>query len=83
MAAETDNRIAAFVIAKLTPYLGKHTARSALNTFTMRALQRGPETLTPADVPALCNSLRPMMQTFIGEQWSEVIITSIMREVGS
>lgn len=81
-AGGTGNAIADRIAARLAIYLGPHTARVAVKTFTLKALGRKPETLTLADVPALQQALRPMLRTFVGRTQCELVIEQIAKEVG-
>jgi hypothetical protein len=54
----------------------------AVKTFSQRALGRGPETLTPIDVPALAEALRPMLRTLVGKEKGELVVKQILRELG-
>jgi hypothetical protein len=65
---------------RLARYLGPHTGRVAVKTFAVRALGRGPETLTVADVPAMTQALRPMLRTLVGRQRCEIVVQHILRE---
>jgi serine/threonine-protein kinase len=69
--------------AHLAVYLGQSTSAVAVKTFSMKAVGRGPETLTPADVPALQAALRPMLRTFIGRERCELVLREIARELGA
>jgi hypothetical protein len=75
--------IAEAIARRLSAYLGPHTAKVAVKTFAMRALGRGPETLTAADIPALQTALRPMLRTFIGRAQCEQVLEAIARELSS
>jgi hypothetical protein len=68
---------------RLATYLGPHTARVAVKTFSMRALGRGPETLTLADIPDLVKALRPMLRTMVGKVKCEAILAQLERELES
>jgi hypothetical protein len=70
------------IAAQLARYLGPHTARVAVKTFSQRGLGRGAETLTVADVPAVSQALRPMLRTLVGKQRAEVVLQQILREFG-
>jgi hypothetical protein len=74
--------LAARIADRLATYLGPHTARVAVKTFSLKALGRGPETLTLADVPRLQDALRPMLRTFVGRVHCEVVIEQIGFGVG-
>jgi hypothetical protein len=79
----TGNAIADRIAARLALYLGPHTGRVAVRTFAQRALGRGPETLTLADVPALKVAMRPMLRTFVGRAQCEIVLEQISRELGA
>lgn len=81
-ADTTGNPIADRIATRLATYLGPHTGKVAVKTFSMKALGRGPETLTLADVPALQQALRPMLRTFVGRAQCEVVLEQISRELG-
>ena len=81
-AAGTGNSVADRIAARLSLYLGPHTGRVAVKTFAIKALGRGPETLTLADVPALQAALRPMLRTFVGRAQCELVLQQIARELG-
>jgi len=75
--------IADAVAGRLAPYLGSNTSKVAVKTFSMKALGRGPETLTRADVLALMQALRPMLRTFVGRAQCERILERISGELGA
>jgi hypothetical protein len=81
-AETTGNAIADRVAARLSTYLGPHTGRAAVKTCARKALGRGAETLTLADLPALQQALRPMLRTFVGRAQCEVVLEQIARELG-
>jgi hypothetical protein len=66
---------------RLATYLGPHTARVAVKTFAMRALNRGPEELLPMDAAALLEALKPMLRAFVGRERAEAVIERIRQEV--
>ena len=63
-------------------YLGPHTARIAVKTFSERALGRGPESLELGDVPNLLVALRPMLRTLVGNSQCEIVLQRIEKELG-
>lgn len=81
-ADTSGNAIADRIAARLSLYLGPHTGKAAVKTFAVKALGRGPETLTLADVPALQQALRPMLRTFVGRAQCEVVLQQIAQELG-
>lgn len=73
--------VADVIAARLAIYLGPNTGRVAVKTFSMKALGRGPETLTVADVPKLQEALRPLLRTFVGRAQCEALLKQIGEEV--
>lgn len=71
------NDLAEILASRLALYLGAYTARTAVKTFSHKALGRGPETLTPADIPVLSEALRPMLRTFVGRAQADVLFKRI------
>lgn len=67
---------------QMAAYLGPHTARVAVKTFSYRALGRGPETLTLADVHELTEALRPMLRTLVGRERCDFIVDRARRSLG-
>lgn len=78
----TSGTIAERVAARLAGFLGPHTARVAVRTFSMRGLGRGPETLEVADIPTLTATMRPMLRTLVGKDRCEMVVAQIHREFG-
>ena len=75
-------QVAEKVAGRIAVYVGPHTARVAVKTFSQRKLGRGPETLELEDIPALLAALRPMLRTLIGHSQCELALTRIERELG-
>jgi hypothetical protein len=82
-APESKNHLADAIEKRLAFFLGPHTARAAVKTFCHKALGRGPETLTAADIPALNDALRPMLRTFVGRAQAEIVLERIRRYSGT
>jgi hypothetical protein len=74
--------VAEAIAARMAIYLGPHTARVAVKTFSQRALGRGPDSLVLGDVPQLLTALRPMLRTLVGRAQCEVVLDRIQRELG-
>jgi transposase len=72
--------LAEAIAARLELYVGPHTSRVAVKTFSQKALGRGPETITRRDLPALAEALRPMRRTLVGRAASEDAIAAILEE---
>ena len=69
------------IATRIAVYLGPHTARAAVKTYTQKALGRGAETLRAEDVPAVMTALRPMLKTFLGRERCEIVLKLIEKEV--
>jgi hypothetical protein len=65
----------------LAAYLGPHTARVAVRTFAQRKLGHGAESVTPAEVPALLESLAPMLRAFVGKERTATVIEDIRAQL--
>jgi hypothetical protein len=76
-----EKTIADRIADRLAVYLGPHTGRVAVKTFSLKALGRGPETLEIGDVPALEQALRPMLRTLLGSARAELVLAEIRREL--
>jgi hypothetical protein len=70
------------VFRHLARYLGPHTARTALKTFSERALQKQPEDVSHVDAPKLLAALKPMLRTLIGAEECEMVLHQVTRELG-
>jgi hypothetical protein len=73
--------IADIITRRLAIFLGPNTARVAVKTFSVKALGRGPETLTLTDIPKLQEALRPMLRTFVGRTQCEALLKQLAEEV--
>jgi hypothetical protein len=69
------------ITERLTHYLGPHTARVAVKSFSERELGLHPESLTIDDVPKLLEALRPMLKTMLGADRSDVVIRALGRDL--
>jgi hypothetical protein len=81
-ADTTGSVIADHVASRLAKYLGPQTGRAAVKSCARKALGRGAETLTLADLPALQQALRPMLRTFVGRAQCEALLEQIGKELG-
>lgn len=77
------NAVAEKIAARLGAYLGPHTGRVAVKTFALKALGRGPESLTLHDWPKLEPALRPMLRTLVGNARAELVLSEIRRDIGA
>ena len=79
---DQPTQVAEAIAARMAVYLGPHTARIAVKTFSQRALGRGPDSLELPDVPELLAALRPMLRTLVGHSQCEIVLQRIERELG-
>ncbi len=69
------------VFRHLARYLGPHTAKTALKTFSAKSLGKAPEELTRLDAPKLLGSLKPMLRTLIGADECDAVMAQLTREL--
>ena len=67
---------------QLGPLLGDFTAKMAVQTASQRACKRPPEQLTRADIPALLEGLRPMLNTFLGVARAKAVLEQLAISLG-
>jgi hypothetical protein len=78
-----DSEILAKVLYdQLVHYLGPHTTRAAIRTFSYKAVGKEPAELTVEDMPKVLEALRPMMRTLIGIDECEVLLAQLSQELG-
>jgi hypothetical protein len=71
------------VIAEaLTAHLGPSTARTAVRTFSTRALGLSPEQISLEDAPKLLEALRPMLRTLLGPDPADDLLTGLRGHLG-
>jgi hypothetical protein len=70
------------VYGHLVPYLGPHTTRTAIKTFSVKAVGKSPESLTITDMPDVLSALRPMMRTLMGSKECEHVLALLVLELG-
>lgn len=69
------------IVARLAEYLGPHTARVAVKTFSARMAGGGVDPSTTADPGALLQALLPMLRTLLGRDRAEHLILDLEREL--
>ena len=69
------------VEARLAPLLGKNTAETAVRLSAKTWLSREADAVGLADLPQLCQGLRPMLTTFLGAEAAGHVVEAILREV--
>jgi hypothetical protein len=67
---------------RLAVYLGPHTAKSALKTFSEKTLGMAAEQITVPQAQKLLESLRPMLKTLVGAAQAERILSQLHLELG-
>jgi hypothetical protein len=70
------------LVKELAVYLGPHTARTAVKTFSERALGKGPESVEREEMGELLEALRPMLRTLLGSDQSDAVLARIEDELG-
>ena len=66
----------------LSVHLGPSTARTAVRTFSTRALGLRPDQLSAADAPKLLEALRPMLRTLLGPAPADDVLARIRGTLG-
>ncbi len=66
---------------RLAVYLGPHTAKNALKTFSEKLFKLPPEQLTLSQTLELTENLRPMLKTLVGAAQCERILTQLKLEL--
>lgn len=75
-----DSLPAEVIIEGLSPYLGPHTARTAVRTFSQRALGATPDKMTLTDALLVVEALRPTLGALLGaEKSSELLEQLVLR----
>jgi hypothetical protein len=69
------------VYRELVHYLGPHTTRMALKTFSHKAVGKAPEQLAKGDLPQVLSALRPMMRTLIGAEECDEVLAQLHHEL--
>lgn len=64
-------------VEALSPYLGPHTSKTAVRTFSQRALNKEAEALTKIDAPRLIDALRPTLGALLGAAKSEELVEQL------
>lgn len=68
---------------RLAVYLGPHTAKTAVRTFSQRTCGVGPEQLTRPQAVKLLEGLRPALRTLLGSAKTDVVLQDLARELES
>ncbi len=75
-----DNRPSERMYRRLVKFLGPHTTRLALKTFSAKAVNAAPEQVTEAQAPEVVRALRPLLRSMLGEAQAEMIVQQLLLE---
>lgn len=81
--ASSVQKPADIVRDQLSRYLGPFTAKNAIRMFAVQNLSTDPDHITVAQVPALLDSLGPMLRTLLGKEGADKVIADVRRAVES
>jgi hypothetical protein len=79
----SDRTPAQMVTEALEPFLGRHTAATAVRTFAERSLGLAVDKVQVADVPRLLAALGPTLAALLGSAKAEQIARGLEREVSA
>jgi hypothetical protein len=65
---------------RLAVFVGPHTARLSLKTFAQKQFGMEPAELSPAKLPELVKSLRPLLRSMLGESDGEKLSRLLLQE---
>ncbi len=74
---EEIRRPAEIIADALSVHLGPSTARTAVRTFSTRALGLLPDDVSRDDAPRLLEALRPMLRTLLGAKPADEVLRRI------
>jgi len=74
-----EAKIADIVIGKLAVHIGPNVAKMALRTFAKKTGASSADALTAADLPALIQEMRPILNVMIGRMPADAVLTDITR----
>ena len=81
-AAAAARPLADVLFDHISPYLGPHMTRTALRTFSARAVGKTPDALARADMAPLLAALRQMLRALIGGQETEEVLQNVREDLG-
>jgi hypothetical protein len=65
---------------RLEKFIGPHTTRLALKTFSQKTLGVPPDEVRDREVPDLIRALRPLLRSMLGEEQGERIVQQLLAE---
>ena len=66
---------------ELAVYLGPFTARTAVRTFSKKALGSEPDSVTKEQIPQLLDALGPALRTLLGKASAERVVEHLRKEL--
>jgi len=65
---------------RLEKFIGPHTTRLAIKTFSQKTLGMTPDQVRDREVPDLIRALRPLLRSMLGEAQGEQIVEQLLSE---
>jgi hypothetical protein len=65
---------------RLEKFIGPHTTRLALKTFSQKTLGVGPDDVRDGDVPDLIRALKPLLRSMLGQAKGEQVVEQLLAE---
>ena len=65
---------------RLEKFIGPHTSRLAIKTFSQKTLGLTPEQVRDREVPDLIRALRPLLRSMLGEARGERVVEQLLAE---
>ena len=65
---------------RLEKFIGPHTSRLAIKTFSQKTLGLTPEQVRDREVPDLIRALRPLLRSMLGEAQGERVVEQLLAE---
>jgi hypothetical protein len=66
---------------RLEKFIGPHTTRLAIKTFSQKTLGVAPDQIRDREVPDLIRALRPLLRSMLGEAQGEQIVQQLVSEI--
>ena len=65
---------------RLEKFIGPHTSRLAIKTFSQKTLGLTPDQVRDREVPDLIRALRPLLRSMLGEARGERVVEQLLAE---
>lgn len=65
---------------RLEKFIGPHTTRLAIKTFSQKTFGVAPDQVRDGEVPDLIRALRPLLRSMLGESRGERIVQQLLSE---